>query len=166
MFIIPLKPIIKKWNKIDKSIFPQTDCKAILPFNGKLNSTLGLPKITKFIRNITYLNTSSLDVLIGILLGDGYFKKGNNSLNVRIGFKQSILNFPFMWKVFIELSHYCSSLPRFDFAILNGKKYGQLILETHSEAVPVLNELYSFAVYLIKLKLLKKNYFIICLLKH
>jgi hypothetical protein len=46
-----------------------------------------------------------------------------------------------MWKVFIELSHYCSSLPRFDFAKLKEKKYGQLILETRS--YPVLNELYS-----------------------
>ncbi len=49
---------------------------AIIPFNEKLNSTIGLPRITKFIRDITYLNTISLDVLIGILLGDAYIKKG------------------------------------------------------------------------------------------
>jgi hypothetical protein len=50
MFILPLQPVIKKWNKIDNSIFPHTNSMALLPFNGKLNSTIGLPRITKFIR--------------------------------------------------------------------------------------------------------------------
>lgn len=114
---------------------------AITLFNNKLDSTIGLPRITKFIRDITYLNTMSLDFFIGILLGDAYLKKGHNSINVKIGFKQSIINFPFMWTVFINLSHYCSILPRFEFANLKGKKYGQLILETRS--YPILNELYN-----------------------
>jgi hypothetical protein len=141
MLMLPILPVVKKWNKIDNSIFPHTNCKAIIIFNVNLNSTIGLPKLTKFLRDITYLNTKSLDVLIGLLLGDGYIKKGKNSTNVRFAVKQSIINFPFMWKIFTELSHYCSSLPRFDFAILKEKKYGQLILETRS--YPVLNEIYK-----------------------
>ena len=56
-------------------MFLPNNCTAIVPFNGKLDSTLGLPKITKFIRDLTYLNTQSLDVLIGILLGDAYGAK-------------------------------------------------------------------------------------------
>ena len=75
MFIIPLAPTINKWNKIDKSIFPKTSCTAITVFNGKIDSTLGLPRLTKFIKDLTYLNTNSLDILIGILLGDAYLKK-------------------------------------------------------------------------------------------
>ena len=54
MFIIPLAPTINKWNKIDKSIFPKTSCTAITVFNGKLDSTLGLPRLTKFIKDLTY----------------------------------------------------------------------------------------------------------------
>ena len=60
-----------------------------------MNSTLGLGKITKFIRDLTYLNNQSLDVLIGILLGDAYIKLSPRNINPRIGFKQSIINFPF-----------------------------------------------------------------------
>ena len=147
-FIIPLIQVINRWNKISISIFPPTNCTAIVPFNSNLYSTIGLPRLTKFIRDITYLNNRSLDILIGILLGDGYFKLGKNkgsATNVRIGFKQSIINFPFMWLVFTELSHFCSSVPRFDFSRIKGKNgikfYGQLILETRT--YPVFNELYK-----------------------
>lgn len=139
--MIPLVPIINKWNKIDKSVFPKTNCTAITIFNGKLDNTLSLPRLTKFIKDLTYLNTQSLDIFIGILLGNAYLKKGKRQVNVRIGFKQSIINFPFLWLVFTELIHYFTTLPRFDFAKVKGKKYGQLILETRS--YPVLNKLYD-----------------------
>lgn len=124
-YLIPAIPIINKWNKVNKSIYPKTNCTAIVLFNSKLASTLGIllrTKITKFIRDLTYLNTRSLAVLVGILLGDAYLKLGgrrhSNNNNVRIAFKQSIINFPFMWAVFTELSHFCSSIPRFDKAYL------------------------------------------------
>jgi len=129
-YIIPAIPIINKWNKVNKSIYPNTNCTSIVLFNSKLDSTLGIPRITKFIRDLTYLNIRSLEVLVGILLGDAYLKLGANNNNVRIAFKQSIINFPFMWTVFTELSHFCSSIPRFDRVYLKstGKTYGQLIL--------------------------------------
>ena len=74
-------------------------------------------------------------------MGDAYLKKGKGKVNVRIGFKQSIINFPFLWLVYTELIHYFSTLPRFEFAKVKGKFYGQLILETRS--YPVLNQLYD-----------------------
>jgi hypothetical protein len=142
-FILPAIPIINKWNKVNKSIFPKINCTAIVTFNGKLDSTLGLPKITEFIRDLTYLNTISLGLIVGLILGDAYLKKGINSTNVRIGFKQSIINFPFMWATYIGLAHYCNSLPRFEWAYLKstGLRYGQLVLETRS--YPVMNILYT-----------------------
>ena len=107
-----------RWNKINVSLFPATSCTEIVPFNTTLNSTIGIPRISKFLRDITYINTRCLDIFVGILLGDAYFKLGKNQTNVRIGFKQSLINFPFMWKVFTEISHYCSSLPRYEVATL------------------------------------------------
>ena len=74
-------------------------------------------------------------------MGDAYIKKGKNNTNVRIGFKQSIINFPFIWTVFTDLSHYCSSVPRFEVAVLKNKKYGQIVLETRT--YPVFNYLYD-----------------------
>lgn len=48
MIIVPPLPIIKKWNKTDVSIFPPTDCTALVVYNGRgnLGSTVGLPKFT------------------------------------------------------------------------------------------------------------------------
>lgn len=127
------------------SLFPATSCTAIVPFNGPLNSTIGISRISKFLRNITYINTRCLDIFVGILLGDAYFKLGKNNTNVRIGFKQSLINFPFMWTVFTEISHYCSSLPRYEVATLKSgkgvKKYSLLVLETRT--YPVFSELYK-----------------------
>lgn len=91
--MLPLKPVINRWNKIDKSIFPKTNCTDITVFNGSLGNTLNY-RITKFIRDITYINTKCLDILIGLILGDAYFNKGKHNVNPRIGFKQSIINFP------------------------------------------------------------------------
>lgn len=125
-------------------IYPPTDCKSLVLFNGILNSTIGIGKITKFIRDITYLNTRSLDIFIGLILGDAYFKRSSEKHNIRIGFKQSIINFPFMWDVFMQLSHYCSSVPRFELAKIKNKTYGQIILETR--AYPVLHNLYDLFV--------------------
>jgi hypothetical protein len=140
-FILPLAPKINKWNKINSSIFPLTNCTSLVVFNGRLNNTLGLPRFTTFLRDMTYLNSKSLAVLIGLILGDAYFKIGKNNSNIRIGFKQSIINFPFFWTTFMELIHYCASVPRFEFAKLKGKFYGQLILETRT--YPVFNKLAS-----------------------
>ena len=141
MYLFPILPVINKRNKIDKSIFPATNCTAITIFDENLNCTVSLPRLTKFIRDLTYLNSQRLDRLVGILVGDAYFKKCKHGVNVRIGFKQSIINFPFLWTVYTELAHYFASLPRFDFAKVKGKIFGQLILETRS--YPVLNKLYN-----------------------
>ena len=78
-FILPAIPIINKWNKVNKSIFPKTNCTAIVTFNRKLDSTLGLPKITKFIRDLTYLNTISL----GNSNSNSFFRV-TNCVNIRI----------------------------------------------------------------------------------
>ena len=116
-------PVVNRWNKINNNLFPETNCLAIVPFNKELYSTIGLPRITKYLRDITYLNSTSLDILVGLLLGDAYFKKGANNSNIRIGFKQSIINFPFFWDVFAKLSHFCSSFPRAEIARLKDVKY-------------------------------------------
>lgn len=39
-YLIPAIPIINKWNKVNKSLYPKTNCTAIVLFNYKLDSTL------------------------------------------------------------------------------------------------------------------------------
>ena len=95
-YILQLLPLVNRWNNIHISMISPTNCTALIPFNTSLNSTIGISRLTKFIRDITYINNRSLDILIGILLGDAYIKLGKKNVNVRIGFKQSIIKFPFM----------------------------------------------------------------------
>jgi hypothetical protein len=63
---------------------------------------------------------------------------------------------------FTELSHFCSSIPRFDRAHLKstGKTYGQLILETR--AYPIMNLLYTLFILDGK-KVIKEELFFIYL---
>lgn len=129
MLLVPSIPKINRRNKINISIFQPTNSTQIIPFNGKLDSTLGLPKLCyhKFIRDYTYLNTESLSIFVGILLGDANFNSNKAGKNVRISFKQSIINLPYMFEVFNKLSHYCSSLPRLEYTKLtNSKKESKL----------------------------------------
>lgn len=147
MIIVPPLPIIKKWNKTDVSIFPPTDCTALVVYNGRgnLGSTVGLPKFTKFLRDSTYIDSLSLGVMIGILIGDACFNKkagpAKRVNNVRISFKQSINNFPFLWTVFIALSHYIPSLPRLDYTTIRGVKYTGVQFETR--LLPCITILYD-----------------------
>ena len=139
MYLLPYLPIINKWNKIDISIFPHcksTSTKLVL-FNTQLGSTLGLPRFTKYIRDITYLNNECLSIFVGLLLGDANFNYNKSNKKVRISFKQSMINLPFMFEVFSKVSHYCSSLPRYEEVHLkiNNKKYGRLVLETRSYSI-------------------------------
>lgn len=104
--ILPVYPSVlslAKWVKIHKSIFYYlpTSKTSIVPFRGfeikhnNLGSTLGLPKFTKYIRDISYIPSYHLSVLVGLLLSDAGLSKQKKSKNARLGFKQSMIHFPF-----------------------------------------------------------------------
>lgn len=136
-FILPVLPKLldlPKWIKIDKSIFPKTSCTSIVVWNNypSLGSTLGLAKLTKYIRDITYIPTFHLGILVGLLLSDAGLSKQRNSKNARLGFKQSMIHFPFFWSTFMLLSHFCSSIPYVDNAKLKGKLYYGIRMDTRA----------------------------------
>ena len=64
-----------------------------------------------------------MSVLVGLLLSDAGLSKQKNSKNARLGFKQSMIHFPFLWSTFTILSHYCGTLPYPDNAKIKNKKY-------------------------------------------
>jgi hypothetical protein len=136
-FIIPILPNLlnlPKWRKINNSIFPETNCTSIVVWNNypTIGSTLGLIKFSNYIRDITYIPTFHLSILVGLLLSDAGLSKQKNSKNARLGFKQSMNHFPFFWSTFMLLSHFCSSIPYQDNAKLNGKLYYGIRMDTRS----------------------------------
>lgn len=146
LYILPIYPSIAdlpRWIKVKNSIFPNSNCTSIVIWNEPytIGSTLGLPKFTKYIRDITYIPSYHLSVLVGLLLSDAGLSKQKISRNARLGFKQSMIHFPFFWSTFMLLSHYCSSMPYPDNAKLKGKKYYGIRMD--SRAYPCLTELYD-----------------------
>jgi len=68
-------------------------------------------------------------IIIGMLLSDGWMqiRKG---WNPRIGFKQSIKNFPYIWELFNELSIISSNYPYLCKNIKRGKLFYSIKFET------------------------------------
>lgn len=77
------------------------------------NKPLGLSshnrksKITNLERNILQLTPRARSIIIGILLSDGWMVK-NGHWNPRLGLKQSVKNFPYLWQTYNELAYLCS----------------------------------------------------------
>ena len=73
------------------------------------------------------------NVIIGLLLSDGWLTFSNyRSKNVRLGFKQSLAHFDYVWYVFSILSHYCSSYPQWITGIRAGNRFFSLQILTRS----------------------------------
>lgn len=107
-----------------------------------LGSSIFYHKISKYVRDNTKISSYHRSVLIGILLGDAHIRKINlPKNNTRIIFKQSIINFPYVWFVFMQLYPYCYSYPRLEKTIINFKKYYLVVFGTRT--YPCLNELYQ-----------------------
>jgi LAGLIDADG DNA endonuclease family. len=143
-YLLPETPVvIKRWHKPHISIFPPTTCTALVPWNGPLTlgSTIGLPKFTLYLRSIMYLSSFHLSVMVGVLLGDAYIRRGGDNRNARILFGQSLVNFPYLWFVFTLLSPYCAGLPYLDSSVIKGVRHYRAMFTTRTYTV--MNELYD-----------------------
>ena len=144
--IIGIMPILNKWENIHKSIFPfVTTCTDLVVYNqpGTLGSTIGLPKLTKFLRYSIPIPNHLLGIFIGIILGDASLTIATKNSNPRVALKQSIINFPFLWSTFLLLSHYMSSMPYRDWTTLKATGKTYLTIRFDTRAYPVFHFLYD-----------------------
>jgi len=91
----------------------------------------------KFTLNLTPRVKS---ILIGLLLSDAWLQQ-KGAWNPRIGFKQSIINFPYLWHIYTEIGYLCSSLPMFAKTITRGKIFYSVYIQTRQ--LRCLNEIYD-----------------------
>lgn len=160
-FILPVIPSISslpKWINIKKSIFPSTNCTSLVVWNRpySIGSTLGLPKLTNFLRNSTFIPSYILSVLVGLLLSDAGLSIQKNSTNARLGFKQSMIHFDFFFATFLILAHFCSTLPYLDPTIVKNVLYNSIRMDTR--AYPSLTILYHMF-YINKVKIVPADIF-------
>lgn len=97
-------------------------------------------KLTKLERNQIQLTPNIKSILVGILLSDAWLQK-RDGWNPRIGFKQSIGNFEYLWYVFNHISVLCSNFPYICQTITRGKLFFGLQFETRQ--LDCLNEIYN-----------------------
>lgn len=64
-------------------------------------------KLTNLERNALELTPRVKSVMVGILLSDAWMNK-HGHWNPRIGLKQSVKNFSYLWQVYNELAYLCS----------------------------------------------------------
>lgn len=116
-----------------------SSCLAVVVWGLNLCNTVG-SVISKEERNIIKLPNYQYGVIIGVILSDGTFNITNRSLNVSLRLKQS-LSKSYVWYVFSQLAHYCSSWPY----LVKGERAGTntLALEFYTRALPCIKEIYS-----------------------
>lgn len=97
-------------------------------------------KLNKLERNLIQLTPKIKSILVGLILSDAWFQK-RGGWNPRIGFKQSIKNFEYLWHVFNNVSVLCSNFPYLCKTITRGKLFFALQFETRQ--LDCLNEIYN-----------------------
>jgi len=120
------------------------ECKELVIYGTNLLSTINYPFYTKIVRFMINIPDNVLSPLIGVLLSDGCIVINKNSKyneGGRFRFKQSIVKYEYIHKIFSLVSHYCSSYPRFVKTRINRKDfYG---IEVITRSLPCFLELYK-----------------------
>jgi hypothetical protein len=118
------------------------------------NNNIKLQKgiLTKWERNSIQMNKIQRSIIIGMVLSDGWVQK-RKGWNPRIGFKQSIKNFLYLWTIFVHLSSLCSGYPWLTKTIKRGKIF--FALEFQTRQLNCLNEIYTLFYSEVKIKTIK-----------
>ena len=110
------------------------------------------PRLTTSEKILLKLTPRVKSIIIGLILSDAWIKKKGH-WNTRIGFKQSIINFPYLWYIYSELGYLCSGLPMSAKTITRGKKFYSVYLQTRQLAC--LNEIFNLFYLTINGKIIK-----------
>lgn len=113
-----------------KYMIENNDCMNLVPFATNISSTVNYPRYTIIVRHMVKLPLNVTDVLIGLLLSDGWMQKQNVGGDSRFSIKQSLQHFDYFWSVFMILNHYCSSYPSLTRAKHKNKTYVGISMTT------------------------------------
>lgn len=114
---------------------------SIVVWGTNLSSSIGLGRFSKQENRIILLSPYCYSLTVGLLLSDAGLQKGKPHWNAQLVFKQSLSSFKYFWKVFMDLSHYCSSMPHLDI----GKRSGITTfgIRFFTRRLPCITELHS-----------------------
>lgn len=127
---INLYELFPKANR--KYIKENNNIKNIITFGSNLCSTVGYPTYGKILQHMVVFPVYIENVIVGLLLSDGWMQKQNLGGQARFFFKQSFDKKEYLIFVFKILQHYCKSYPKLGFAKLHGKLFPYLSFSTRS----------------------------------
>lgn len=133
--------IMKKTEFKIKTKVGITNCKSLVPYGTNLGSTINIGRLSKTIRELTFLPPNLYSIIVGMLLSDGWLEKENLNANTRFRFKQSFTKYDYIINSFFLLSHYCSSIPM----LVIGQRKGTITygLQLDTRRYPCFNELHA-----------------------
>jgi hypothetical protein len=146
LLYIPLRvnPSSKSFSNINtrRNLSTNTYCKQITLWNKQIgfSSMSFKQKLTNNDKIHLNLTPRVKSIIIGLILSDAWIQKKGH-WNTRIGFKQSIINFPYFWHIYSELGYLCSGLPMFAKTVTRGKLFYSVFLQTRQLAC--LNEIFN-----------------------
>jgi len=97
-------------------------------------------RLTNSEKSLLILTPRVKSIIIGLILSDAWIQKKGH-WNTRIAFKQSIINFPYLWHIYNELGYLCSGLPMSAKAITRGKLFYSVYIQTRQ--LQCLNEIFD-----------------------
>ena len=128
---------------------------SLVVWGTNLTSQVGKGKFTKQVSGMIKLPPYQKSIVIGLLLSDGWLTIASKTTkNARLGFQQSLFRANYVWFVFNELSHYCSSYPGLRSSIRSGNRLYSLGFFTRT--LPCFTELYS-VFYVNKVKVIPED---------
>lgn len=134
----------KQVNKTNKKCYT-TDCKSQTLWDKPLGiiSMNPIKRLTNVSRNSINLTPRQRSIIVGLQLSDGYMQS-SEGWNPRIGLKQSIINFNYIWKTFEELASLCSTYPYPTKNKMRGKLFYSLAFQTRQQGClkPIRSQFY------------------------
>jgi hypothetical protein len=115
---------------------------SLVVWGTNLTSQVGKGRFSKQVAKMIILPPYQNSVIIGLLFSDGWLTIASKThKNARLGFKQSLSHANYVWFVFNEFSHYCSSYTQLTKGIRSGNRfYG---LQFFTRGFPCFTELHS-----------------------
>lgn len=119
--------------------------KDLVPFGSNLSSTVGYPTYGLIVQHMVAIPGHIENIIVGILLSDGWMQKQNKGGHARLFFKQSIVRSEYVFFVFILLQHYCKSYPQLGYSKLKGKTFlaPRAFLNISTRSLVCFTEIYS-----------------------
>jgi len=129
------------------NIHPNNDCTALVVYGTNLGSSVGLA-LSNAARSLMFLTPFVMEVLVGLLLGDGCITISTTGASPFFQFNQGVMHIDYIFYVFSILSHYCTHLPSY-----NHRKNDTDLLQLYTRSLPCFNYLFNLF-YVNKIKVI------------